>query len=131
MKKLNVTPGEFKAEGVSVVRIEDGYIHAALPEDDAILYSDSITTYNKCGKLPSELMEEVNIKAPAVALLKQNEKLLEERNELVKALKRLIPNMKAYAFEYHKNDSWFERVFVDEIALLTKIENNQTPQPNL
>lgn len=103
MKKLNVTPGEFKAEGVSIVRIEDGYIHAALPEDDAILYSDSLTTYNKCGKIPSELE-------------------LQNR-ELIEALRNLCSSDPLPAM------LTFEQAWAACQALLTKIENNQTPQP--
>lgn len=123
MKKLNVTQGEIKAwevftqngsfwrvgvpnDGESVCNITTRNGERA--EGNANLIADSITTYNKCGKLPSELMEE-----------------REEMKEIIATMTR-----------FTSNDGWdkpltHKKVLRHVNALLTKIENNQTPQPNL
>lgn len=121
MKKLNVTQGEWKPrksydteKRMDIFEIDSinhaselatvwtgGLMTNAEAEANAILIADAGTTYNKCGKLPSEL--------------------LEERNELVEALKESIECFKIFGYD---------RISEDFKALLTKIENNQTPQPN-
>lgn len=73
------------------------------------------TFYNS--KEAQEIIEEVSWELSN----KQNEKLLEDRNELVEALKYFTD--KVDRGEARSKDTY--AVFK---ALLTKIENNQTPQ---
>lgn len=53
--------------------------------------------------------------------IQANAKLLSLAPELLQALKHILPNMEAYANEYHKDESrWFKHTFAKEIELLKK-----------
>lgn len=63
MSKLNVTPGEIFTDGKHIM-LDNPKNSEVIAEtfradnNDADLYTDAHNTFNKCGKLPSELMEE-------------------------------------------------------------------------
>lgn len=122
MEKLQITKGEWQIENKSangIVQREDAIaitvndnftwdvcciwndIEQGMAEANAMLIIDAANTYQKFETLPSEL-------------LRQN-------REMREALKKLIPNMQGYAYEYHKNHRWFEFHFKDEIELLKTI----------
>lgn len=54
-------------------------------------------------------------------VIEYSSELLRQNMEMKEALKKLIPNMQGYAYEYHKNHRWFEFHFKDEIELLKTI----------
>lgn len=86
------------------------YYNAQRPQQadaNATLYADAHNTYNKCGKLPSELMEEWM-----------------EMKEIITTMTRFASDDGWGKPLTHKNT-----VLRSANALLTKIESNQTPQP--
>lgn len=113
-------------------------------EANAILIADAGTTYNKCGKLPSELLEEVTSKQISInSLLKNREKLSEQNRELIEALNGFMNwsedkgisgctygdteyDSESAAYGYNTCLNHFKSKIK---SLITKIENNQTPQP--
>lgn len=117
MKVLKNNPGEAEVIKIDVSDLQQLTIacdnkvvaHMYLPEykitDDveqkAKTMADSITTYNKCGKLPSELME--------------------ENRELVEALKSTLEQFKRGDRLYSSD----KRVIANSEAILTKIENKE------
>lgn len=115
MEKLKITEGDttlspqlknmqaqvWDAEGKSMAIIEPTE-DPAVATNIALIFSNGYNTYNKCFKLPSELIE--------------------ENRELIEALKYFTN--KVERGEARSKDTY--AVFK---ALLTKIENNQTPQP--
>lgn len=120
MKKLNLTPGEAKIDGhdtgrncINVNTSKDIMYHAnflygagiSLEEAiaNATLYTDAHNTYNKCSKLPSELLEE-------------NTQRLDKIRSLTHLLKR------AYEGNF---DIATKDVIEEALQWLTKIENNQ------
>lgn len=139
MKVLKNNPGDAEVIKIDVSDLKqltivcDGKVvaHMYLPEykitDDveqkAKTMADSITTYNKCGKLPSELLEEVEAKGTALTELDWKAAELElQNNELLESLKYFTD--KVEGGEARSTDTYAKYK-----ALLTKIENNQTPQP--
>lgn len=55
---------------------------------------------------------------------KQTEKVLTEKEQLVKIIEHLLPNMKGYAMEYHKSNYWFDYHFTKDVELFEKIKNS-------
>ena len=63
MSKLKITQGEWKTDPVTnggLVVIRGRYRNQILPDEDAILIADAGNTYQKCGLLPSELLDKLN-----------------------------------------------------------------------
>lgn len=108
MKKLNVNEGKIV-----------GYM--PLTEGGKTICNDALETYNKCGKLPSELMEDNVWLETANANLDWIVTVLREQNrELIEALKKSTEILE---------DRGFQEQAGRNNELLTKIENNQRPQP--
>lgn len=57
--------------------------------------------------------------------IQYSSELLRQNQEIMEALKHLMPNMQAYAFEHHKNHKWFEKAFEKEIELLTSLDKGK------
>jgi hypothetical protein len=63
MKKLNITPGEWKASVIRFGKIYTGEDEIHLPDNEyaehnARLIADAGNTYQQCGLLPSELLKQ-------------------------------------------------------------------------
>lgn len=61
------------------------------------------------------------------SILTAPSELKQQRDELLEALKHIMPNMEAYGTAYHKDDGrWFKRIFSKEIELIQKLSNENT-----
>ncbi len=99
MSKLKITEGEWyslekgKSTGWSVQIKHDGQLCEIFNKDHAELIADAGNTYQKCGLLPSELLEKVKLSGLGANFLSDDiKKLQQENQELREALRKIFDN---------------------------------------